>query len=105
MPDVTRAGQLDQGRQRTWLGALLVFCAAAAVFAQTAGYDFTFDDVGVIKNRELFHSLANWREILVSAWWTNTLYRPLTALTLAANWSASGGAPWVFHVTNALLHA
>jgi len=105
MPDLIQNPRLDPGRSRTWLSALLVFGTAAAVFAQTAAYDFTFDDIGIIKNRELFHSLAHWREILVSAWWTNTLYRPLTALTLAANWSASGGAPWLFHVTNALMHA
>jgi len=105
MPDLIQNPRLDPGRSRTWLSALLVFGTAAAVFAQTAAYDFTFDDIGIIKNRELFHSLAHWREILVSAWWTNTLYRPLTALTLAANWSASGGAPWLFHATNALMHA
>jgi len=98
-------GRVSAPGRRTWLWALVIFGVATAVFVQTAAYDFTFDDVGIIKNRELYHSLARWREILVSAWWTNTLYRPFTALTLAANWSASGGAPWVFHLTNALLHA
>lgn len=89
----------------TRLWGLLVFVAAAAAFAQTVVYDFTFDDIGIIKNRELFHTLARWREILVAPWWASALYRPLTALTIAANWTLGAGDPRVFHVTNVLLHA
>lgn len=88
------------------IAPLIVFVVAAAVFAQTASYDFTYDDVAIIRDRMLFHSIANWREILGASWWSNhTLYRPLTALSLAANWSAGGGAPPAFHLTNIFLHA
>jgi protein O-mannosyl-transferase len=103
--DLRLPGPVSPAGRRTWPAALLVFGVAAAAFAQTAGYDFTFDDVGIIQNRELFHSLARWREILVSPWWESALYRPLTALTMAANWTTGGGDPRVFHVTNVLLHA
>ena len=79
---------------------------ACAVYAQTAQYDFAYDDLQVIRERPLFHSLANWREILTASWWPNhNLYRPFTALTLAMNWAASGGNPTAFHVTNIILHA
>lgn len=33
------------------------------------------------------------------------LYRPFTILTYGVDWTISGGAPWVFHLTNVLLNA
>jgi len=84
----------------------LVLVVACAVYAQTVRYDFTFDDVLVIVRRPLFHDIGAWRDILGASWWTNkTLYRPLTALTFAANWSLGHGSPHPFHVLNVLLHA
>ena len=94
------------GPRRTWPWLLLVAVVACAVYAQTAGYDFAYDDLQVIRERPLFHSLANWREILTASWWpAKNLYRPFTALTLAVNWVAGGGAPGAFHLTNIALHA
>ena len=91
---------------RAWPWALLVAAVACAAFVQSTTYGFAYDDMAVIKDRVLFHSLANWRPILTASWWfNNNLYRPLTQLTFAANWSASGGAPAAFHVTNVILHA
>jgi hypothetical protein len=76
------------------------------VYAQTAHYDFAYDDLQVIRDRPQFHSLANWREILTASWWpARNLYRPLTALTLAVNWAAGGGSASAFHLTNIILHA
>jgi tetratricopeptide (TPR) repeat protein len=78
---------------------------AVLVFARTVGYDFVYDDIGVVRDRSLLHSLANWRAIIASTWWAHDLYRPFTALTLAANWSAAGGNPHAFHAVNVLLHS
>jgi Tfp pilus assembly protein PilF len=83
---------------------LAVFAVACAVYTQTAGYSFTYDDVKIVQERELFHNIGAFREILHTRWWSNGLYRPLTALTMAANWTASGGNPHAFHVINLLLH-
>lgn len=84
----------------------LVVVVACAVYAQTAAYDFAYDDVRVIVQRPLFHDLGRWREIVGASWWSNhTLYRPVTALTLAANWAVGAGNPHPFHVVNVLLHA
>jgi protein O-mannosyl-transferase len=102
-PVTPPAGGAREPAVRLW--GLLVFVVALAAFAQTVVYDFTFDDVGIIKNRELFHGVSRWREILVAPWWASALYRPFTALTIAANWSLGAGDPRVFHVTNVLLHA
>jgi protein O-mannosyl-transferase len=82
------------------LAALVAF----AVYASTIPFEFVYDDVSVILNNPRLHSLDNWREILVTSWWPRGLYRPLTSLTLAANWAAGGGAPSSFHLVNVLLH-
>jgi tetratricopeptide (TPR) repeat protein len=86
------------------LGALLVFLTGVALYGPTLRYAFTYDDVPIIAKQPLLHSLAHWREILALPWWKYDLYRPLTSLTLAADWSLSGGNPALFHLNNALLH-
>jgi len=78
---------------------------AAGTFAVTAGYGFVYDDVHIVQNKTLLHSLANWREILTTTWWGYALYRPLTEFTFALDWSVSGGDPGWFHVVNLALHA
>ncbi|HZE74187.1 MAG TPA: hypothetical protein VE091_02690, partial [Gemmatimonadales bacterium] len=83
---------------------LIVFLVASAVYAQTVRYGFAGDDIGIIRDRPLFHDLHNWRAILAAPWWPNALYRPVTALSLAANWVAAGGDPRAFHLVNVLLH-
>ena len=91
---------------RVWPWTVLVAMVACAAFAQTYRYAFAYDDIAVIQDRVLFHSLANWRSIITASWWfNNNLYRPLTQLSFAANWSASGGAAPAFHLTNIVLHA
>lgn len=98
------AGTARARRHADVLIALLVLAVACAVYLQTLAYDFTYDDVLIVKERAAFHSLANWRAIVTGTWWARALYRPLTALTLAANWSAGGGDPRWFHLVNLLLH-
>jgi tetratricopeptide (TPR) repeat protein len=83
---------------------LIVFLVASAVYAQTVSYGFAGDDIGIIRDRPLFHDLHNWRAILAAPWWPNALYRPVTALSLAANWVAADGDPRAFHLVNVLLH-
>jgi Tfp pilus assembly protein PilF len=91
-------------KRSSFPASLLVFLVACAVYAQTVGYGFAGDDIGIIRDRPLFHDLHNWRAILASPWWPNALYRPITALTLAANWAVAGGDPRAFHLVNVLLH-
>lgn len=86
-------------------GALLVFLVGLALYLPALRYGFTYDDVPIIVQQPLIHSLGNWREILTTPWWANGMYRPLARLTLALDWSLAGGAPWLFHLTNAILHA
>ncbi len=83
------------------LAALVAF----AVFATTLAYQFVYDDRSVIVDNPCFFTLANWREIVTSPWWPRGLYRPLTSLTLAANWTLGPGRPFDFHLINVLMHA
>jgi protein O-mannosyl-transferase len=86
------------------LGGLAVFAVACALFAPTYRYDFVYDDVHVIRNNQLIHSLGRWREIIASPWWPDGLYRPLASLLNAVNWAAGRGDPYAFHLTNIFLH-
>ena len=90
-------------RDRVALFAVVTL--AAAVYAGSLGHDFTYDDVHIIKESALLHSLANWQAILRATWWDDAMYRPFTALTFAVDWALSNGAPHWFHAVNILLHA
>ncbi|HEX5386961.1 MAG TPA: hypothetical protein VFW66_09700 [Gemmatimonadales bacterium] len=103
----TASAQLASPRSasREGVAGVVVFLVACAAYLQTAGYGFTYDDVPVIARRDLFHAIGRWREILAAPWWANhMLYRPLTALTFALDWTAGGGNPHLFHATNIVLH-
>jgi tetratricopeptide (TPR) repeat protein len=92
------------GHGERWAVGAAVAIAFGA-YARTCGYQFVYDDAHVIQNRELLHSLANWRAIITSTWWEYALYRPLTQLSFAWDWWLSGGDPRVFHLVNVLIHA
>jgi len=85
----------------------VVTCIALAIaaYAGSLGHGFAYDDVPLIEVNRRVHSLANWATILRSSWWSDSLYRPFSALTLAADWTVGGGDPRWFHVVNVLLHA
>ena len=90
---------------RRLLPPALVALVAFAVFANTLSHQFVYDDNSVIVENPRVHHLANWREIVTSPWWPRGLYRPVTSLTLAANWTLDPGDPFGFHLVNVLLHA
>jgi hypothetical protein len=87
----------------------LVSCIvlAIAAYVGSLGHGFAYDDVALIQLNDRVHSLGNWAAILRSPWWGDAVYRPFTALTIAADWMVSGGGgdPRWFHVVNVLLHA
>jgi Flp pilus assembly protein TadD len=92
-------------RRAERLALLAAVALALGVYAGSVGHDFAYDDVYIIKNRDLLHSLGNWRAILHSTWWGSSLYRPLTMLTFATDWMLAGGNPHWFHFVNIVLHA
>jgi hypothetical protein len=90
-------------RAERWILVACVLLALGA-YAQTAGYRFVYDDVHVIQDKVEVHSLANWRALLGKPLWFD-LYRPVSELSFALDWTVSRGTPGYFHVVNAVLHA
>lgn len=88
-------------------GAFLVAIVAIVVFVPSLLNGFAYDDVPVIVNDPRVHSLGQLPAILSNGYWGDrslALYRPLTTLSFAIDWSlADGQAAW-FHLTNTLLH-
>lgn len=84
-----------------WLAVAAVTVAALVASVTGLGNGFALDDVLVIEQRALLHSLGDLHALLVSAYWQlppeDTLWRPLGLLSFAAQWVAGGGAPMLFH--------
>ena len=91
-------------RQDYWglAGAALLGVAA---FAISIGYPFLFDDVRVIIQQPELNELSNWKDVLAATWWPEGLYRPVTRLSIALDWTLSDGNPHYFHAVNVALHA
>ena len=85
---------------------VLFFVLVFLIYGKTLGGDFVFDDRLVAGNSNIFH-LENFNNILTSPYWSKEsgLYRPVTLLTYAANYSIFGTQPWSFHLVNLILYA
>lgn len=98
----------DAGREDLWPWApLLLLFLSLLAFANSFPSAFIQDDIHIVQNNPLVHSLDLLR-IFTSDYWYGIeysgLYRPLTILTLALNRLLTGSAPWGFHLVNVLLH-
>jgi hypothetical protein len=72
------------------------------------GNGFAYDDVAVIQLDTRVHSLSNALMFVVEGYWADTdlaLYRPLTTLSFALDWSISDGNPAWFLFVNSLWNA
>ncbi|HYM11212.1 MAG TPA: DUF1736 domain-containing protein [Bryobacterales bacterium] len=90
----------------------LVFAAAVAVYLNSLGGDFVFDDTSLVEHNPLLHSLgfANLARIFGSHYWQAVeghggLYRPIVVLSYAINYALGGLHPWGYHLVNLLIHA
>ncbi len=85
--------------------------ALVAIVASIAGLlnDFVYDDVPLILENTRVHGLGHWREILTHAYWPppfiEQLYRPVSSLWLAAEYTASGGHAIGFRLVSYMLYA
>ncbi|GAB4242471.1 MAG: hypothetical protein Kow00109_18220 [Acidobacteriota bacterium] len=106
---MTRKGRAKHGRggrtavpsagvtELRWAG-WFVFCLAVALYLNTLGHDFVFDDVTLILQNPQVTNLDWWGIIGRSG------YRPVRTLTYALNYAISDGNPFSFHLFNVLLH-
>src|SRR5262245_1116481 len=89
--------------QATALQSAFVALVAVLPYLNALPADFTFDDVGVIRDNSAVQALPA-ADLLHYVYEPGALYRPLTMLTYAANTRVSG-APFGFHLVNVVLHA
>lgn len=99
-------GPADRFVDRAAVALILAFALGA--YANALRNPWHLDDnVIILRDRRVHHADA-WSIISQEYWpgggFGNRVYRPLTTLTLAANWALSR-EPWTFRLVNLLLHA
>lgn len=86
----------------------LVFAAAVAMYLPTARFGFVQDDRAIIAANPAAHSVPAALRAFDDPYWPppsqGGLYRPLTILGYAVDWTLSGGSAGWLHVMNALWH-
>ncbi|MFL5319163.1 MAG: tetratricopeptide repeat protein [Myxococcaceae bacterium] len=96
-------------RAERW-AALLPLIAVLAGYAPVATGGFAWDDHLLIEQQGDVTHLAPLGRYFGKRFWSDPLdasrsfYRPLTTLSYALQWAASGGAPQPFHLANVALH-
>lgn len=84
------------------------FVAAVALYLPTIQYGFVQDDRAVIVSNPAAHSIGAALRAFDDPYWPPEsgagLYRPVTILSYAVDWTLSGGRAGWLHVMNALWH-
>jgi tetratricopeptide (TPR) repeat protein len=86
----------------------LVFVAALALYLPALDNGFAYDDVAIIQLDQRVHSLAGIPALFTQGYWAEAelaLYRPVTTMSFAVDWTISGGNSAWFLFANALWHA
>lgn len=91
-------------QSRRW-GLLLLAAIALAVYANTLGHGFVYDDYLWIVNNPAIRSLRNAGSFFTSAHRGGRHYRALTVLWFAVDYAIAGLRPFLYHLENVLLHA
>ncbi len=91
------------------LGGLAIGLAALT-YANALANGFAYDDTPIIVHNPAIRSLADLPRLWLSGYWDHrqaglSNYRPLFALTLAADYALWGLRPAGYHLTNLILHA
>lgn len=84
----------------------LFFVLVFLIYGKTLDGDFVFDDRYVVNSSDIF-TLRNFNNIITSPYWSTEsgLYRPITLVSYAVNYSIFGTKPWSFHLINLILYA
>lgn len=94
---------------RTAYAVLASAVVALCLFAPSLGNGLAYDDESIVGMDPRVQSLAYVPEIFTRGYWSGdedlALYRPLTTLSFAVDWSIGHGEPAWFHFSNVLMHA
>jgi protein O-mannosyl-transferase len=94
---------------KNFIAAAAILATTLLLYGNTLGYDFAFDDLGLVRDNPLVHRF-DLIEIATSDYWAgyhsdrSGLYRPLTVLSFAALHAGGGGTPFLQHLANVLVH-
>ena len=109
-PDRGASERLESLRPYAVAAGLCV--AALAVYANSLGGAFVFDDTVIVQGNSSIQALdlAHLREIFGGHYWKAVesrggLYRPVVMLSYAVNHALGGERPWGYHLVNVLIHA
>jgi hypothetical protein len=106
-PPQQASAQARPRRSRFAAPAVVVVAIASSI--TSLGNQFTADDIPLIRDNALVHSLANLGAIFTSPYWPPPappdLYRPLASVTMALEWIVGGGSPALVRVLSILLYA
>jgi hypothetical protein len=87
---------------------VLVFAAAALLYLPTVQYGIVQDDRAIIAANPAAHSIGAALRAFDDPYWPREtgagLYRPVTILSYAVDWTVSGGRTGWLHIMNALWH-
>lgn len=87
---------------------LVVFFAAVLLYLPTVRYGYVQDDRAIIVSNPAAHSIGAALGAFDDPYWPREsgagLYRPVTILSLAIDWTVSGGRAGWLHLMNALWH-
>jgi tetratricopeptide (TPR) repeat protein len=84
---------------------LLLGVAVAAVYANSLGTPFVFDDALSIADNPTIRQLGRIGTVLSPPRAGSVCARPLVNLSLALNYAVSGLNPWSYHALNLVVHA
>jgi len=91
-------------KREIWIPAVL----AVALYLPAVPYGFVQDDRAIILSNPAAHNVVTAVRAFDDPYWPRAsgggLYRPLTIVSFAVDWTVSGGRAWWFHVMNALWH-
>ena len=89
-------------------GAVVACLAAIVLYLPTVRYGFVQDDRAIIASNPAAHSIGAALRAFDDPYWPPEsgagLYRPVTILSYAVDWTLSGGSPAWLHLMNALWH-
>jgi hypothetical protein len=89
-------------------GAVVACLAAIVLYLPTVRYGFVQDDRAIIASNPAAHSIGAALRAFDDPYWPPEsgagLYRPVTILSYAVDWTLSGGSPGWLHLMNALWH-
>ncbi len=88
--------------------AALIGIIAALVYLPSLGFGFSFDEKILITDNISIRSLKNIPQFFNSKFWPGQsqgiYYRPIVVLSYALNYAAARDNPYIYHLTNLLLH-